>query len=65
MSATESMYIQENKERQYNLYLNNGGTMTIEQWENDGRYDRHDWGPVQEFPAVIDNAVKTINEEKE
>jgi hypothetical protein len=34
----------ENQERQYNLYVSNGGTMTIEEWENDGRYDKHDWG---------------------
>lgn len=28
------------KKKQYAEYLNNGGSMTIEQWEQDGRYDK-------------------------
>lgn len=31
--------MKENKQQQYNAYLNNGGTMSMEQWEQDGRYD--------------------------
>lgn len=27
------------KQQQYNEYQNNGGTMTIKEWEMDGRYD--------------------------
>lgn len=27
------------KQQQYNEYLNFGGTMTMEEWEKDGRYD--------------------------
>lgn len=27
------------KEDQYNAYLNNGGTMTLSEWEQDGRFD--------------------------
>lgn len=27
------------KQQQHNEYLNNGGTMSIEEWEKDGRYD--------------------------
>lgn len=30
----------ESKGIQYNGYVANGGTMTIEEWENDGRFDR-------------------------
>lgn len=28
------------KKEQYQEYLNNGGTMTIIEWENDGRHDK-------------------------
>lgn len=28
------------KQQQYNQYTNNGGTMTIIEWENDGRFDK-------------------------
>lgn len=31
----------ESKQEQYAGYLRNGGTMTLKQWENDGRYDWH------------------------
>lgn len=31
----------QSKEMQYNQYLNNGGTMSIRQWEDDGRFDKH------------------------
>jgi len=41
-----AVFIDKNKKRQYNLYLNNGGSMTIEQWEMDGRYDASDWGEL-------------------
>lgn len=27
------------KQQQYNEYLNNKGSMTLAEWENDGRYD--------------------------
>lgn len=27
------------KQQQYNEYLNFGGSMTLEEWEKDGRYD--------------------------
>jgi len=29
-----------NKQQQYNEYKSWGGTMTIDEWEKDGRYDR-------------------------
>lgn len=32
------------KKQQYNEYLTNGGTMTVEQWENDGRWDKGESG---------------------
>lgn len=28
------------KQQQYNEYTNYGGTMSIEEWEKDGRYDK-------------------------
>lgn len=28
------------KHRQYSAYLSNGGTMTMEEWERDGRWDK-------------------------
>lgn len=39
----------ESKAEQYAGYLRAGGTMTLEQWENDGRYDRHLAGPIFAF----------------
>lgn len=34
---------------QFNEYVSNGGTMTIEQWENDGRFDRDLAGLIPHF----------------
>lgn len=53
-----SLFIEkENQQRQYfSSYVNNGGTMTFDQWMNDGRYDPSDWGPG------MDQIVGDIND---
>jgi hypothetical protein len=39
------------KKQQYNDYLNWGGTMTIEEWERDGRYDKSADPTYNDAPA--------------
>jgi len=37
--STYEVIERDNKHKQYNEYLERGGTMSIEEWEKDGRYD--------------------------
>jgi hypothetical protein len=54
----------ESKETQYAGYLAHGGTMTIEQWENDGRYDRYLAGPIFTFESDIPDNCRTSDQAK-
>lgn len=38
--STYEYIIESSKQSQYSEYLNNGGTMSLEQWEQDGRWDK-------------------------
>jgi hypothetical protein len=40
MQPEETTAIEAAKLKQYYEYLSNGGTMSLEEWERDGRFDK-------------------------
>jgi hypothetical protein len=54
----------ESKEQQYAGYLRNGGSMSIEEWENDGRYDRSLAGPIFSFESDMPGNCFTVDQMK-
>jgi hypothetical protein len=54
----------ESKEQQYGYYLRNGGSMSIEEWEMDGRYDRSLAGPIFVFESDMPGNCYTVDQMK-
>jgi hypothetical protein len=54
----------ESKQTQYSYYVRNGGTMTMQQWEDDSRYDRSLAGPIFCFESDMPGNCFTVDQMK-